>query len=420
MSLPRARFIALTLFLTAAAPCSSTSTPPGMASVDGGTPASPRETACADAVDNDGNGLTDCDDPACAADPLCDVPELCPRNDPNCDETPVEICDNAVDDDDDTRVDCDDPDCTNTPACSPQTCPGPQDEVEAFFGVVTPSLAHRICLYDSCGRSLGGQPVDPPAADPGSRTAGFIVNPVAVPVEGPVKLAAFRAFGFDDDAGCPEDTFPASARLDLELPAVASDRGRPIVLLGGAPLNPDGTTRDICGPTRDQPCTETAPGFSVFYSECAPDADRATARVINLSPNAGPITVEVIDDFSDPEVTVTTFGPVPYGAATDYVALSKLPADSSFPLVEATLRVKNASNEVIATRVPFGPAFPDSGSRMMWTGFCYSILFTGEVRSFDGAPIADPPALFVEDAPLCEVWRSSDPSGEPAHWPMCE
>jgi hypothetical protein len=37
------------------------------------TDAAGTEISCADGVDNDGNGLTDCDDPACASSPACDV-----------------------------------------------------------------------------------------------------------------------------------------------------------------------------------------------------------------------------------------------------------------------------------------------------------------------------------------------------------
>ncbi len=90
---------------------------------------------CADGVDNDDDGLVDCDDPDCATDPGCAaVEDVCDdgldndedglidcddsdcRLDPACSEG-VEICDDGLDNDGDGRVDCDDPDCVLDPAC---------------------------------------------------------------------------------------------------------------------------------------------------------------------------------------------------------------------------------------------------------------------------------------------------------------
>lgn len=67
-----------------------------------GTPPPPQEI-CDNGVDDDGDGLVDCDDPDCDSDPNCG--------------TPAEICDNGVDDDGDGLVDCDDPDCDSDPNC---------------------------------------------------------------------------------------------------------------------------------------------------------------------------------------------------------------------------------------------------------------------------------------------------------------
>ena len=62
--------------------------------------------ACFDRVDNDGDGLTDCADPDCTAEPGC------------CMGVP-EVCNNLRDDDCDRLVDCADPNCTTTPFCVP-------------------------------------------------------------------------------------------------------------------------------------------------------------------------------------------------------------------------------------------------------------------------------------------------------------
>ena len=57
--------------------------------------------ACADGADNDGNGLTDCDDPQCASTSCAEAGR----------------CADGVDNDTDAMIDCDDSDCTGDPAC---------------------------------------------------------------------------------------------------------------------------------------------------------------------------------------------------------------------------------------------------------------------------------------------------------------
>lgn len=61
---------------------------------------------CANGVDDDGDGLVDCDDPDCDDYPACNPPV-------------EEICDNGIDDDGDGLVDCDDPDCQDFKGCEP-------------------------------------------------------------------------------------------------------------------------------------------------------------------------------------------------------------------------------------------------------------------------------------------------------------
>ena len=62
------------------------------------------ETDCTDGVDNDGDGLIDCDDADCASDTAC-LP------------VPVENCTDAIDNDIDGLIDCDDADCASDLAC---------------------------------------------------------------------------------------------------------------------------------------------------------------------------------------------------------------------------------------------------------------------------------------------------------------
>ena len=68
----------------------------------GGGPA-PTEN-CANGVDDDGDGLIDCEDADCDLDPACIAP-------------PVENCTNGTDDDGDGLADCLDSDCANDPSC---------------------------------------------------------------------------------------------------------------------------------------------------------------------------------------------------------------------------------------------------------------------------------------------------------------
>ena len=64
-----------------------------------------QETECSDTLDNDGDGLTDCNDDDCASYHGCID----------------EDCSNQTDDDDDGDTDCADSECSNDPACGPET-----------------------------------------------------------------------------------------------------------------------------------------------------------------------------------------------------------------------------------------------------------------------------------------------------------
>ncbi|MCA9526625.1 MAG: hypothetical protein KC549_10060 [Myxococcales bacterium] len=101
-------------------------------------PACWRPEICDNGVDDNGNGLTDCDDPDCRGTPMCWVEEICDNgvddNDngaTDCEEATcfgahpacIEICDNGLDDNRDGLADCDDPLCMFQPPCSgPEVC----------------------------------------------------------------------------------------------------------------------------------------------------------------------------------------------------------------------------------------------------------------------------------------------------------
>lgn len=83
------------------------------------------ESDCDDGIDDDYDGLPDCEDADCAMDPACSKPEICQNGadddmdgyldceDPDCPACPATEtwCGNLVDDDMDGLLDCDDPDC---------------------------------------------------------------------------------------------------------------------------------------------------------------------------------------------------------------------------------------------------------------------------------------------------------------------
>jgi hypothetical protein len=116
----------------------------GLFPADGGEDAGlrgacvPQEVDCADGVDNDGDGRSDCEDPSCAG-------VACDEADPslNCGTGPLAgtdggepdggvgpgcfpreaACDDGLDDDGDSLTDCADPDCEALP-CDGGTCSG--------------------------------------------------------------------------------------------------------------------------------------------------------------------------------------------------------------------------------------------------------------------------------------------------------
>jgi hypothetical protein len=96
------------------------------------------ESVCDDGVDNDGDGLTDCEDDDCAEDAVCIESDCADGVDNDgdgamdCDDSDClaysacyeAICDDASDDDGDGDVDCDDSDCALNLSCtSPTECP---------------------------------------------------------------------------------------------------------------------------------------------------------------------------------------------------------------------------------------------------------------------------------------------------------
>ena len=76
---------------------------------DGTDPTAYPEANCNDEIDNDEDGVTDCDDDDCAEAPACD------GSGGDSDEPEPELlCDDGTDDDGDGAIDCDDSDCATS------------------------------------------------------------------------------------------------------------------------------------------------------------------------------------------------------------------------------------------------------------------------------------------------------------------
>ena len=96
----------------------------------------PPETDCANSTDDDGDGLTDCEDPDCFGQTGCTTEDLCDDGQDNDGDTNVDCadddcaaetfceatettCDDSFDNDGDGDTDCDDTDCSDATACLP-------------------------------------------------------------------------------------------------------------------------------------------------------------------------------------------------------------------------------------------------------------------------------------------------------------
>lgn len=117
------------------------------------TPIGPEfEAACVNGLDDDCDGLLDCDDPTfCSTDPGC----------PPCVPTGVEVCDDEVDNDCDGATNCNDPDCVGDPACPPGCEPiiGPEmvcddgidDDCDGLIDLADPDCLICVATGDEIG-----------------------------------------------------------------------------------------------------------------------------------------------------------------------------------------------------------------------------------------------------------------------------
>ncbi|MGM0596472.1 MAG: hypothetical protein ACQES9_05470 [Myxococcota bacterium] len=122
---------------------------------------------CDNQIDDDDDGLTDCDDPDCSDHEAC-LTEICDNgiDDDNdghldCDDQDcfdsehcqiAEICDNGIDDDNDGLTDCDDPECEDALNCLPEICDNQtDDDGDGLTDCDDPDCAnHQACLVEIC------------------------------------------------------------------------------------------------------------------------------------------------------------------------------------------------------------------------------------------------------------------------------
>ena len=134
---------------------------------------------CENGVDDDGDGLIDCNDPDCFTHPACKStkPENCTngidddgdgfidcqdpdcKTHPSCKSKPPENCTNRKDDDGDGLIDCNDPDCFTHPGCTsnPENCTnGIDDDGDGLIDCQDPQCYnHPSCKkQEDCTNSI--------------------------------------------------------------------------------------------------------------------------------------------------------------------------------------------------------------------------------------------------------------------------
>ncbi len=139
------------------------------------TPPAEAREICGNQIDDDENGLKDCDDPACSALDECQTTE---PHDPPVESQ--EICNNQIDDDNNGLTDCSDPACSSFDACLPDN---PLD----------PPESQEICGNQIDDDNNGLTDCSDPAC---SSLAACSPNPPSNPTDGPTEICDNK---LDDD-----------------------------------------------------------------------------------------------------------------------------------------------------------------------------------------------------------------------------
>ncbi|HVZ74811.1 MAG TPA: hypothetical protein VHJ20_20655 [Polyangia bacterium] len=157
----------------------------------GGVPVcTARQETCTNGIDDNCNGLADCNDPSCFGAANCTKPgqEICNNNldddndglvdcaDPDCKgsvscipQMGKEICNNGVDDNNDKLVDCADPQCTTFPGCLTVACTADID-----FGTIAQHGAFVSRSFDTTGATTSYATCAPPGGH--GRVGRFVLT----------------------------------------------------------------------------------------------------------------------------------------------------------------------------------------------------------------------------------------------------
>ncbi|MFA5624886.1 MAG: trypsin-like serine protease [Bradymonadales bacterium] len=128
---------------------------------------------CDNEIDDNANGLIDCDDPQCAGSAYCKT-EICNNkiddnanglidcDDPQCADNAeckpaiFEICDNEIDDNANGLIDCQDPQCANSVYCKAEICNNEiDDNADGLIDCDDPQCANSVyCKAEICNNEI--------------------------------------------------------------------------------------------------------------------------------------------------------------------------------------------------------------------------------------------------------------------------
>ena len=243
---------------------------------------------CADDLDNDNNGQTDCNDVQCAGDPLCN------------ESTYTNGCRNQSDDDGDGATDCADPDCAGSDACNEATyangCRNNQDD----DGDGATDCADANCAgLNACNESTYTNGCINSQDDDGDGLTDCAdANCFGTPTCNEANYAEGCTNTSDDDGDGRTDCADPDCGASPNCIGTGETCAEPLVLVEGAPTN--GTTVGRVNDYGTSATTCLVKSSSTSFGAGAPDA------VYSFTPNVtGRYDIRVTASF-DLGLTLTT------------------------------------------------------------------------------------------------------------------
>ena len=122
--------------------------------------AGPCAEDCGDSLDNDGDGDTDCADSDCIGTETCpedcsdgvdnDGDALVDNDDPDCETSFAESCDDSIDNDGDLLVDCEDPECSSFASCGEICSGGIDEDHDGLIDCADPDCSQSLDCPEIC------------------------------------------------------------------------------------------------------------------------------------------------------------------------------------------------------------------------------------------------------------------------------